>query len=649
MKGKIGIIVLIITIALIGLISIQLYWIGQANELSQEQFNRGVSFALKDVSRVMENREASGFIEKSVSVDTDNPAAASDNAKLNQGRGVLLNNNKVVLGVDFRNIDEKLIREKKLVSGYGVYIENVYAGSLAQSAGIQAGDIITRVAETEVNSITELIMAMDGFEQGDDLNLTIERPGDKRDIARAEPFYPNVEEGLPYTLARNEFAKMIIDSFAKVSQLAKLAEESASNHSYVATFQKSYNRSTGEYTEVFYGSHEKQNLASSVFLKNPSSEAKAEIQKKTTDFMADLVREFMTKNTKTSLFERIKDFDIDELLTRELREQGIKIDPQWTVVNSSNNPVMCSDNFDPVSEDEIFQAQLFTHLAEKEPSYLKVYFPQQESYLRAASGAMPFVALLFMLAIIACFYYAIRTLLNQKKISDMKTDFINNMTHELKTPVATIKLASEMMLEKNKTKTDAPSDRYLNIIQDENTRLSQQIERVLEIAKYEKGNLNLEKKTLDLHEILEEALAKSSALVDMKGGQIIRSFTQGSSQVLADRQHLVNVFHNLIDNAIKYSPEKPVIEISTSRQGDELVVGVKDNGIGMSKDAQKKIFEKFYRVPTGNLHDIKGFGLGLSYVKLMMEAHGGKIEVQSKPNQGSLFELFFPKNTLAVT
>jgi len=272
--------------------------------------------------------------------------------------------------------------------------------------------------------------------------------------------------------------------------------------------------------------------------------------------MTEMIQEYMSMNQRTSLFDRIKEFDINALLTTELREQGIKIEPQWTVVNSNNNPVICSDNFDPDGQDEMFQAQLFSHLAKQEPSYLKVYFPHQHSYLRAASGAMPFVALLFMLAIITCFYYAIKTLLNQKKISDMKTDFINNMTHELKTPVATIKLASEMMLEKNSRVETPTNDRYLNIIQDENTRLSQQIERVLEIAKYEKGNLNLKKSALDLHEVLEEALAKSNSLIEMKGGKVMRNFATGKSTVFADRQHLVNVFHNLIDNAIKYSPEK---------------------------------------------------------------------------------------------
>jgi|GEM_PF-317356 len=223
----------------------------------------------------MENREASGYVEKSVNLDTNNPAAASNSSRNSQGRGVFLKTNQVVLGVDVRNIDDDLVRQKGLGSGYGIYVEGVFAGSLAESNGIRVGDIITRVGESEVNSRTELIMAMEGYEKGDELNLTFERPGVKRDIARAEPHYPDVE-GLPYFLAEHEFVKMLIDSFTKASQFAVL-NNTAKNVSYVATFQNRIENNI-HYPERFYGNETRSELAKTIFTLDSTGGTTTEIR-----------------------------------------------------------------------------------------------------------------------------------------------------------------------------------------------------------------------------------------------------------------------------------------------------------------------------------------------------------------------------------
>jgi two-component system phosphate regulon sensor histidine kinase PhoR len=231
----------------------------------------------------------------------------------------------------------------------------------------------------------------------------------------------------------------------------------------------------------------------------------------------------------------------------------------------------------------------------------------------------------------------------QKKLSDLKTDFINNMTHELKTPVATISLAGEM-LRNNKVLADTDKAKnYAGIIMEENNRLSSHIERVLQFARYDKGQIELKKEYCNIDEIIDDVAHSSELRIfNMQGRIEINRLAQNSS-VLVDRHHITNLFNNIVDNAIKYKSDNPLfIQIRIENIANGIMVSIADNGIGMSKETQRKIFEKFYRVPTGNLHDVKGFGLGLSYVKAMVNAHKGKITVISDLGKGSRFEVFLP-------
>ena len=225
----------------------------------------------------------------------------------------------------------------------------------------------------------------------------------------------------------------------------------------------------------------------------------------------------------------------------------------------------------------------------------------------------------------------------------MKTDFINNMTHELKTPIATISLASEMLKDKMIGANEENRARYAGIIFEENKRLGNHVEKVLQIARLEKGEIQLNKTPVDVHQLITGLLNNFQLQVEENDGTLLTDFQCKEPWINVDEMHFSNVISNLLDNALKYNDKKPVIKVTTSDEKDGILFEISDNGIGLSKDDQKRVFEKFYRVQKGNLHDTKGFGLGLSYVKTIVDKHGGSIFVVSKPKEGSIFKIYIPK------
>jgi len=235
--------------------------------------------------------------------------------------------------------------------------------------------------------------------------------------------------------------------------------------------------------------------------------------------------------------------------------------------------------------------------------------------------------------------------LKQKRLSEIKNDFINNITHEFKTPISTISLSSEVLLQPNIILEPERLKNYAQIIKDENNRLKNQVDKVLQLATLEIDKLKLENELIDLHEIINETVKSFDLIIERQQGKITTMLGAKKSQVIGDRVHISNILFNLIDNAIKYSPEHPKIEISTDNYFSGIEITVKDNGIGISKENQKHVFEKFYRVPTGNIHNVKGFGLGLNYVKTIVTAYNGKIKVSSKEKEGSTFIIKLPFNT----
>lgn len=275
------------------------------------------------------------------------------------------------------------------------------------------------------------------------------------------------------------------------------------------------------------------------------------------------------------------------------------------------------------------------------PGVLKLFFPDKQKWLWSSAWPLLTLSLLLIALIISSFAYVIFTVFRQKKISEIKNDFVNNMTHEFKTPIATISLASDSILNPNIISAPDKIKRFTEIIKQENRRMLSQVEKVLQMALLDKKDFQLSLKKVNIHEIIEQASQNIMLQINQRDGVLYKELNAQAVNVMGDQTHMTNIIYNLLDNANKYSPETPHITIGTRNRSGYLEIYVKDQGIGMSDEDQKMIFEKFYRVPTGNLHNVKGFGLGLSYVKAMVAAQNGKIKVQSEPGKGSTFAISF--------
>ena len=274
--------------------------------------------------------------------------------------------------------------------------------------------------------------------------------------------------------------------------------------------------------------------------------------------------------------------------------------------------------------------------------HLALFFPGQDAYVFAQSRGALFMSILFIVLLIGCFAYTLIVIRKQKRLSSIKNDFINNLTHEFKTPIASIALATSM-LKNNKPNVDhRKKANYLNLIDLETKRLEGQVDKVLQIAMIDSGNFTLEKKTLDVHEVIERVIDSVQLMINKRNGDISLHLNASNSEVSADVTHLTNIIYNLIDNALKYTVDTPKISITTSDSPQGIEISIKDNGIGIGEEIQRYIFDKFYRAESGNIQNAKGFGLGLSYVKKIIEEHKGRISLQSKLNQGSEFRLYFP-------
>ncbi len=276
---------------------------------------------------------------------------------------------------------------------------------------------------------------------------------------------------------------------------------------------------------------------------------------------------------------------------------------------------------------------------------LAVFFPLQKRFIMSQMQVNIILSAFFTLIIIAGFWFIIKVLLRQKKISQMKSDFVNNMTHEFKTPIATISVASEMLMNEKIQNTPEKAMEYAQIIYDENQRLKEQVEHVLQVAMLENSDFQIKLSALDAHQIITEVIAKFEMTMKHRNGAFHTRLNAANSLILADKNHMINVIQNLFENAIKYSTESPQITISTRSSAEGFSFVVEDKGIGIEPNNLKLIFLQFHRIPTGDVHDVKGFGIGLFYVKKIVEAHGGSVSVTSRPNAGSSFTVFIPFNS----
>ena len=360
------------------------------------------------------------------------------------------------------------------------------------------------------------------------------------------------------------------------------------------------------------------------------------------DVFKDLFEEY--GKVSLPLSKRIHPQTLDSMLRMELINRSINSDFEFKVTSAERDSLIFrrasnQTKFLPYNSYEI---PLFPKEIIMDSGMLTITFPDKNTVILANLTAMMSLSGGLLLILIFCFGYTIHTILLQKKLSEMKTDFINNMTHEFKTPVATIMIASEALLDPELTSDKNRIDRLANIIYDENVRLGSHIERVLNIAKIDKGDLTLEHKEVEMNDLLAAIVDSMSLQLQKRNANIKLELQARQSAVMGDELHLSNIIFNLLDNANKYSPQDPQIKISTFNSGKNLIIRVADKGIGMSRDQLSKIFDQFYRIPTGNLHDVKGFGLGLSYVSNIVKKLHGTIKVRSEKDKGSEFEISLP-------
>ncbi|MBM3434643.1 MAG: HAMP domain-containing histidine kinase [Bacteroidetes bacterium] len=360
--------------------------------------------------------------------------------------------------------------------------------------------------------------------------------------------------------------------------------------------------------------------------------------------MQDVLNQMFYDYSNIPVENRVNVWHLDTLISDELNAKGISTKYEFGIFSPSRNfmPIQKTGKYPKELLNNGFHFTLFPSEMFGSPDYLIIFFPKEKQFIITRLWGTLSVAIIFIIIIILSFAYTVITILKQKKISDMKNDFINNMTHEFKTPVSTISLACEALGDKDMIKSESLYENYINVISEENKRLGNMAERILQSASLEKGQILLKLEELDVHQIIPEAINNIRLQVEKREGSIKINFKAQMHHIKADRVHFTNVIFNLLDNANKYTPVAPEIEISTENSYSGILISVRDNGLGISKSNQKKIFEKLYRVPSGNIHNVKGFGLGLSYVKGIVEQHGGKITLESELNKGTNFTIYLP-------
>jgi len=349
---------------------------------------------------------------------------------------------------------------------------------------------------------------------------------------------------------------------------------------------------------------------------------------------------------EVTFFSVIDTVLLGNLLSKYIDYHRLDADYEFAIVKTSNDSIIYA-SIPSISKSLKKKAHkaCLSCLWKEEYFHLEVYFPSQRREVLVEMSVWLALSGIFILIVILTFLYIVNTIIRQKKVSEIKNDFINNMTHEFKTPISTISLASEVLLHSNTDSSPERIKKYSKIIYDENIRMRVQVERVLQVARLDRDEFTLTKSEFDLHQLVRDSV-QNLCFEECEEETTVNYHLDAHEHILnADEMHIKNVVVNLVDNAIKYSNNSNRINIFTRNRNDGITLSIEDNGVGMSHEATRHIFDKFYRIPTGNIHNVKGFGLGLYYVKNMVDAHGGKIDVKSEPNKGSRFDVYLPLDT----
>ncbi len=458
-------------------------------------------------------------------------------------------------------------------------------------------------------------------------------------------FYPE-KNNVTQFLKADTFQNKIANVFNKDRANVKILEELTTDSGGVVTTSK-------KQKEIYSDSLAKRDFAMQMGFESKSSSMadeellNLELMQKRTEMVNDLFDELISINIYHNYKPKIDTLILDSLLKAELKDKGITAKYIYSIHDGSKEN---ADAFEKAQREcDIngcyFKINLSPNNVFIKPLFLTVHFPKQKNFLLQTMWGVLTISGIIILFLVGSFSYTIVTINRQKKLSTIKNDFISNMTHEFKTPISTISLASEMLNDTSIQSTPEKNKRYTKMIQDETKRLSLLVESILQTAILDKGEFKLKKSDIDIHEIIKTSVQNIQLQVEQKGGRIVCELNATNPIINADKVHFTNIIFNLLDNAIKYSSEVIDISITTSDASNGVNIVVADKGIGISKENLKKVFDKFYRVPTGNVHNIKGFGLGLSYVHAIVLKHNGTINIESELNKGSKFKVYLPYQT----
>ncbi len=334
---------------------------------------------------------------------------------------------------------------------------------------------------------------------------------------------------------------------------------------------------------------------------------------------------------------------LDHYLKTEFEYSNIKIDYEYAIYDCETDKMVFGSYISHLKSDSNEERKFQKY--DEFTYYFGIIFPTKTAYVLKTMNLW-IISFFVLLTAIVFFAYAIFIIFRQKRLSEIQKDFINNMTHEFKTPISTIGISANVLSGKDILNDPSRLANYAAIIADQNSRLENQIEKVLQVARIEKNKLKLKTEEIDLHKIVAEVSRSFTLNIKNKNGQLQLELNADIFMVQADKQHLTNVIYNLIDNAVKYCTDEPIVKVSTRCRDNYIILDISDNGVGIEKKYHKKIFDKFFRVPTGNIHNVKGFGIGLNYVKNIISAHKWSIQVESKPGEGTKFSILIPINRI---
>jgi len=604
-KRSIGIIIGLMSFALLGVITMQLYFLWQSYIMQSELFDRSVREALNDVVAKVDKQDAVNFLnaraknqlqQSSFSysvVKTTGLSISGDSVKNIKGVKKYLSSREHRIAL-LRDSLKRMVASRRMDDEVEKMLEN--------------GDIKFQVRIDEyTDELGEHVRYTPQVVRSNKLSESAKKPQKIHKYDTLHYVYIDPQ------LGRQMVSKIIINPLWQRDQDRKLAEKQ---------FRMVQRMLTND------------SLAD---LNHGQSQSAV---------IANLTEEY--QNIDQPLKSRIDAIMLDSLLRFELHERGILLPFSYEILTANNDSLIFSKAMDTTGAKPMFipantyQTAIFSKDVIRDPGKIRLAFPQKNSLILSRMAVSMATTGGLILVLILCFGYTIFSIIRQKKISEMKTDFINNMTHEFKTPVSTIMIASEALKDDEIVADRARVSRLANVIYEENVRLGSHIERVLNVARIEKNDFKLDKKPLDVNEMINIVIDSMGLKLQKHDVKLTLQLEAVNAVVLADELHFSNIIYNLVDNAIKYSNDTPEITISSANRADQIVIKVADKGIGMSRDQQTKIFEQFYRIPTGNLHDVKGFGLGLSYVNTIVKKLNGAINVRSEKDKGSDFELRFP-------